>query len=142
MLEYKRIRLSKKEINKRYIQMKDKYMKYIDNKEEFFMKLFFSIMIMEDYNRPWYLRNLEYIVFFLRKFYRKEVIMSLGIMQVKTDKIIGNKKSIELAEKIINSVTNELYGVDEITLIMKVSLLYNPSQLYYEEIMKIFQCIR
>lgn len=74
MLEYKRVKLSKKKINKKYIKMKNRYMKYIGTKEDFFVKLFFSIMIMEDYNRPWYLRILEYIVFILRKFYKKKLL--------------------------------------------------------------------
>lgn len=142
MLEYKRVKLSKKKINKRYIKMKNRYMKYIGAKEDFFVKLFFSIMIMEDYNRPWYLRILEYIVFILRKFYKKKIIMSLGIMQVKTSKIIGNKKSIELAEEMIKSLVDELYRDDELTIIKKVALSYNPSQLYYEEITKIYKYIK
>ena len=68
--------------------------------------------------------------------------MSLGIMQVKTSKIIGNKKSIELAEEMIKSLVDELYRDDELTIIKKVALSYNPSQLYYEEITKIYKYIK
>lgn len=68
--------------------------------------------------------------------------MSLGIMQVKTSKIIGNKKSIELAVEMIKSLVDELYRDDELTIIKKVALSYNPSQLYYEEITKIYKYIK
>ena len=63
-------------------------------------------------------------------------------MQVKTSKIIGNKKSIELAVEMIKSLVDELYRDDELTIIKKVALSYNPSQLYYEEITKIYKYIK
>ena len=54
-------------------------------------------MIVENYNRPWLARCVEYIVFFLHK--KK---MSLGIMQVKTSDFITEKQSVELGtEKIV-----------------------------------------
>ena len=59
--------------------------------------LVISIMIVENYNRPWLVRCVEYVVFFFR---RKR--MSLGIMQVKTSKFITEKQSVELGvERIV-----------------------------------------
>lgn len=63
-------------------------------------KLVYAIMIFEDYNRPTIFRIIEYII----KLFSPNRVMSLGIMQVQTKKIISNKSSIALGvEKIINA---------------------------------------
>lgn len=58
--------------------------------------LVYSIMIVENYNRPFLIRCAEYMLFF---FCRKK--MSLGIMQVKTSKFITEKESVDLGAKKI-----------------------------------------
>lgn len=60
--------------------------------------LVYSIMIVENYNRPRTVRFLENFVFLIK---RKK--MSLGIMQVKTKKFINDTQSVQLAtQKIID----------------------------------------
>lgn len=60
--------------------------------------LVYSIMIVENYNRPYMIRMFEYLVFLIKR--RK---MSLGIMQVKTQKFINDTQSVQLAsQKIID----------------------------------------
>ena len=59
--------------------------------------LVYSIMIVENYNRPTMIRGIEYLAFFIK---RKK--MSLGIMQVKTEKYISEIESVRMgAEKIV-----------------------------------------
>lgn len=56
----------------------------------------YSIMIYEDFNRPYIVRCIEYLFFYLRK-----GVYSLGIMQYQTNKYITNKDSLLLAMKKI-----------------------------------------
>lgn len=102
------------------------------------MTVFFSIMIMENYNRPWYLRILEYILFVFKKIIYKETFMTLGIMQMRTSVIIGNVKSIRLAEVFIQEEINSHHFSNIEEMIACIALKYNPSQLYREEIFKIY----
>lgn len=71
-LAYKRVSLNSDRIIHKYIKLRKKYEKYVLCKNETFLAVFFSIMIMENYNRPWYLRILEYIFFVLKKSFIKE----------------------------------------------------------------------
>lgn len=64
-----------------------------DSEQDNFKQLIYAIMIFEDYNRPWLYRRVERIV---KKFVPKTK-MSLGIMQVQTEKNISDKESIKLA---------------------------------------------
>lgn len=102
------------------------------------MTVFFSIMIMENYNRPWYLRILEYILFAFKKIIYKETFMTLGIMQMRTSVIIGNVKSIRLAEVFIQEEISSHHFSNIEEMIACIALKYNPSQLYREEIFKIY----
>ena len=58
-----------------------------------FRCLLFAIMIYEDHCRPKAVRLMEYAV----KVFRWKSVMSLGIMQVQTKKIISDRTSIKLA---------------------------------------------
>lgn len=64
------------------------------------VSLIYAIMIYEDYNRPFAFRIIEYIVKII--LFKKE--MTLGVMQVKTKKIISSETSVKLGvEKIISA---------------------------------------
>lgn len=141
-LNYKRIKLSDGKILKKYLKFKRKYTKYISCKNNTYLAIFFSIMIMENYNRPWYLRLLEYTIFIYRKIIYKEACMSLGIMQVRTSKIIGNIKSIKLADEIIYNEYTRLKTLTDFEKIEHIAYKYNPSNLYKEEIYKIYSCVQ
>lgn len=63
--------------------------------------IIYSIMIFEDFNRP---KNARIIENFLAKHSAREI--TLGIMQVKTDKLITDEQSISLG---INKIMNSFY---------------------------------
>ena len=69
------------------------------NNLKFLQLVVYSIMIFEDFNRP---KNARLIENFVAKHSPREI--TLGIMQVKTDKLITDEQSISLGiDKIINS---------------------------------------
>ena len=139
---YKKVSLTDKQIKRRYSKLHRKYKIYLKHNDDFFVKLFFSIMLMEDFNRPWYLRIIEYLVFGCKLICNKKVTMTLGIMQIKTDCLIGNLSSIQLAEKMIIHILKEMSGMNESDKIFKVAFAYNPSKLYYDEITRIYNIIK
>lgn len=96
---------------------------------------------MENYNRPWFLRILEYIFFVFKKIIYKEAFMTLGIMQIRTNALIGNVKSIRLAEEYMQEEIIKHHFSNNEEMINCIALKYNPSQLYREEIFKIYNCI-
>ena len=67
--------------------------------------LLYAIMIVENYNRPPLIRMVENL-----KFRMSHKRMSLGIMQVKTDKMIDDKESIKQAAVIIRKLRKEYVG--------------------------------
>lgn len=140
-IAYKRVVLSRDKIINKFIRLRKKYEKYISCKNEVFLGIFFSIMIMENYNRPLYLRSLEYLLFICKKMVYKEVYMTLGIMQMRTNVLIGDVKSIKLAEKFIRQEISCHHFSNINEMISYIALKYNPSQLYKEEILKIYHCI-
>ena len=85
-------------LTSRYIKFKKKYgddiIAFFHN--NIYEAITYSIMIYEDFNRPFIIRCMEYLFFYLRK-----GIYSLGIMQYQTNKYITNKDSLLLAMKKI-----------------------------------------
>lgn len=131
-------------IIRRYCKYQGKYDKdiqYILNRECFFktsnershfVSLIYAIMIYETHNRPFWGRMIEYLI----KLVNPSRIMTLGIMQVKTNCFIGNKKSIHLA-------INKLYDTfSEADMPNKVSMSvydYNPCDNYCEQVISIYE---
>lgn len=140
-LAYKRVAYNRDRIIHKYLGLRKKYGKYVLCKNETFHAIFFSIMIMENYNRPWYLRIIEYILFMFKKIIYGEAFMTLGIMQIRTNVLIGNVKSIRLAEEYIKEeiIERNFSSIEE--MINYIALKYNPSKLYREEIFKIYNSI-
>ena len=75
----------------------------------------YAIMIYEDYNRPAVIRMFEYVI----KFIIPKRTMTLGIMQVSSNKLISSKTSIKMAiervsrpflESSENSVYEAIHG--------------------------------
>lgn len=96
-----------------------------------FQTLLFAIMIYEDHCRPWAIRLAEYG----RKliFWRAE--MSLGIMQVKTRKLIGSRQSICLAvRKVYDTLPPDKASID----LRETCWDYNPSVDYYQNVSTIY----
>lgn len=89
-------------IKSKYRKFKEKYNELIQSKchNDFYEAVTYSIMIYEDFNRPKIVRLFEKIHFYITK-----KSHTLGIMQVRTNKMIDDKTSIILAIKIIKTAT-------------------------------------
>lgn len=112
-------------------QLQNEYTFPNENYKQNFVCLVYSVMIYEDHSRPFMVRIVEYIL----KILCWKCSFSLGIMQVQSKKIIGNKSSIMLAIKklygtFINSKTDEK--------IYKTISDYNSGDKYYEEVYAIY----
>lgn len=112
--------------------------------------LTYSIMIYEDFNRPFMIRMVENLKFFVT---RKP--HTLGIMQVTTDRYINDTESVRLAiqkiaggindyirENSENSEAREEVTIYTCDLIYHIAALYNGGNPNYSaEIMQIFDKI-
>ncbi len=109
--------------------------------------LVYSIMLLENFNRPRLIRWLEYASFFLTK--RPH---SMGIMQVISTTYISDKKSIILGiEKIIGKYhhfLNEIkdrrerhYYSGDFTFVMELASSYNTSANYNSDIHEMFEIV-
>lgn len=83
---------------RKYHEFTKKFSDVVDANCEYVVDadLLYAIMIVENYNRPKLVRIVENL-----KFWMSHKRMSLGIMQVKTDKMIDDKESIKQAAEII-----------------------------------------
>lgn len=105
---YKKVDIIEKwDINNNYFRI---------NNLNFLRLVIYSIMIFEDFNRP---KNARVIENFLAKHSSREI--TLGIMQVKTDKLITDEQSISLG---INKIINSFYRY----LVDYIKLDYNYSE--------------
>lgn len=103
--------------------------------------LIYSILLYEAFNRPKVVRLIENIVFRFKK------SGTLGIMQVSSPKMIGDKKSVELGiEKILNDykqikgrITEEEFS--EEYLFRQTISQYNSGSEYLDEICELFDII-
>ncbi len=95
--------------------------------KERFRCMVFAIMIYESHNRPFLFRIMEYII----KFFCPRKTMSLGIMQVQTDRLISNKTSILLAIKKLYNAFRTGEGTEAIDEAIDD---YNPSLDYFNEV--------
>lgn len=96
----------------------------------------YSIMIYEDFNRGRFVRILEYLLFLFRK------NMSLGIMQVQTQRIIGDEESILLAGTKIKQcyeLVQEYAPLDD--CVREIAGEYNPDDRYIDNIEYIYRVI-
>ncbi|MCI7302828.1 MAG: hypothetical protein SOR93_02520 [Clostridiales Family XIII bacterium] len=134
-----------KYIDKHYKKFKKKYGSYIFDRplpEINYSKLFYSIMIFENYNRPACIRVLEYIVFCIRCVCNKRKHMSLGIMQIKTEHLIFSMESIKSADLKLQSDLKKVLPSIAIhnseNIVKAVALEYNQSILYSNQIWDIY----
>ena len=88
------------EFVKKYSGVVDAYCEHVVDAD-----LLYAIMIVENYNRPPLVRMVENL-----KFRISHKRMSLGIMQVQTDKMIDDKESIKQAADIIVKLREEYIG--------------------------------
>ncbi len=98
------------------------------------IRVIYAIMIYEDYNRPFGIRLVEWTM--KATFFRGRT-MSLGIMQVQTDKLISSRESIKLAVPPIIStfLTNQNDPIHDSIF------QHNPNSNYVEETMAIYNIL-
>ena len=112
--------------------------KVVDKKIE---ALIYSILLYEAFNRPKVVRLIENIVFRFKK------SGTLGIMQVTSSKMIGDKKSVELGiEKILNDYKRIKLRIEEEEfseeyLFRHTISQYNSGSEYLDEICELFDII-
>ena len=126
-----------KYVTSKYRYFKSKYDNIIltDNKDVRY--LVYAIMIFENYNRPWIIRKLEYIKFFI---WREA---TLGIMQIKSKEYITNiesvKKSVIFIENIYKYLPKKMKKDKKIE---KVLYKYNCSVDYVNEVKYIYELLK
>lgn len=126
-----------KYISKKYKYLKDKYNYIIKAEDQYLKNITYAIMIYENYNRPLAIRIIEYIKFLCVG------EATLGIMQVKTSKIITSEESVidgynKIREKYIEY--KEKYKRED-KVLERIVLDYNYSLEYYKEIQYIISII-
>lgn len=131
---------------RRYNKFKKKYGEFIDNtiqnsyafdctiSQTRFLYILYSIMIYEDHCRPKLVRIGEYFL----KLFRRNRIMSLGIMQVQTKRFISNKESIELAIARLYAVFSTEKGAANL---YNTIHSYNRGERYYNNVFMVFSAI-
>ncbi len=131
-----------KYIKNKYLYFKDKYDDIITTKNDQLKNITYSILLYENYNRPFAYRILEYIKFF---FTRKA---TLGIMQVETRRVITDRTSVKKGYKIIKNQylkTKEEYIKNNKNLdayfIKDVVQKYNKGKEYCNEVIYIMTTI-
>ena len=98
------------------------------------IRVIYAIMIYEDYNRPFGVRLVEWTM--KATFFRWRT-MSLGIMQVRTNRLISSRESIKLAApSIINS-----FLASQNDPIYDSIFQHNPDQNYVEETISIYNIL-
>lgn len=134
-------------IIKRYRYFNRKYNKHIEltldngyrfsspSNKKHFCCLLYAIMIYEDHNRPFLIRIAEYLLKFI--FHRHT--FSLGIMQVQSTNLIGNKMSITLA---INKLHTVFSTSNDNEKIFDTLHAYNPSNFYCREVISIYDVLK
>lgn len=130
-----------------YLHLKAKYNKVIEKECDsnyFFVQMVYSIMIYENFNRPRFVRWIEYIHFLLTK-----KPHTLGIMQVASTKWINDTQSVTLA---INKIKSDCDNIvddyakrkEEFSLrliVRKIASKYNKDDAYVEEVELLYNTI-
>lgn len=134
-------------IKARYIYFKNRYSIIIkkETKNEVLEALTFTIMIYEDFNRPKVVRIIENIRHMLTK-----KPHTLGVMQVKTDKLITDYESVILgAKKIVKSYHDYLeslidseYEFQDYSACWYIIKDYNICNDYAMEVSDLFDIIK
>lgn len=113
------------------IALRDNYKFDNEHLRDHFLCLLYSIMIYEDHCRPKAIRFVEYIV----KLFRWNKVMSLGIMQVQSEKIISSRTSVVLAIEKLYKVFSTSTGSKRLYYTI---IDYNHSFRYYAEVISIY----
>lgn len=107
---------------------------YVTDKDNGIWILLFSIMIFENYNRGGFLRIIEKIKVLLGK------SATVGIMQVKSDSMLSDKRSIEIAYDRLKTQfeSGKIEDMDE-SNVLGCAIKYNPDEDYAKSVAFIYQ---
>lgn len=97
--------------------------------------LIYSIMVYEDFNRPFIFRKAENMI----KFLNPDRKMTMGVMQIFTEKYISDEESVELASKKIKNAYIENIGGDPMHSAISD---YNSTNEYYGEVIAIYDMLK
>lgn len=126
-----------REFRKKYNNIVKSHCEYVVDAD-----MLFAIMIVENYNRPPLARFVENLKF--RLSHKK---MSLGIMQVKTTKLITNEDSIVEALHIITHLRKEYLEKYQYSELLRPYICYiaekynGGNELYIDEVVYVFEKI-
>jgi len=136
-------------IENRYNKFKTRYKSIIEAKtnDKNLEPLIYAIMIYEDYNRPYIIRQIEYLSFYIHKLFSENKEYTLGIMQYRTSNKIDDNESLSLAIKKINNdydsykkkilSKKEVY-ISEYNAIWEITSNYNIRSDYPEQVSNIY----
>lgn len=120
-----------------YARLKNKYHKYVNTKNNDIKLITYSIMIYENYKNPLLMRKLDNL---LVKYDTEAT--ELGIMQIKTNKLITDEESIKLA---VNKITKiiEKEQIKKITdkNIEKVLQKFKNNDIFIKDVSDIYRKI-
>lgn len=127
---YKLEKRKEKYILKNYEYLKDKYQDIIKTKSKQLHMITYAIMIYENFNRPYVVRTLEKIKFFIKG------NATLGIMQVNTRVLIDDRTSVKRGYNILkkNYFKNKKIFDNKEDLINETISSYNRGQKYLNEV--------
>lgn len=118
-----------------YARLKNKYNKYVNNTNKDINRIIYSIMIYENYKNPLLMRKLDTL---LVKYGSEST--ELGIMQVKTNKVITDEESIKIASnkiaKIYDKEVKKQMSEQNLKAILKK---YKNDDTFIEEVKDIYQ---
>lgn len=131
-----------KYIKNKYVYFKDKYGDIIRTKNEELKNITYSILLYENYNRPFIYRIMEYIKFIFTRH------ATLGIMQVSSRTFISSRTSVKRGYKLIKDEYYKLrkkyirkHMLLDIGFIIDVISSYNNGREYSDEIVYIMTII-
>lgn len=130
-------------IEKKYRRFLKKYKKTINahTDDRFVRRLTMSILIAEDHQKPWYLRMGEYAAFLALKCLRKKPSMTLGVAQVRMNRMIFGKQSVTAAVRILQQYRMTYRDLPEDEALAVIARKYNHCDDYVNKVVQIYRVI-
>ncbi|MDD3164627.1 MAG: hypothetical protein PHS97_02090 [Oscillospiraceae bacterium] len=100
-----------------------------------------SILIAEDHQKPWYLRMGEYAAFLALKCLRKKPSMTLGVAQVRMNRMIFGKQSVTAAVRILQQYRMTYRDLPEDEALAVIARKYNHCDDYVNKVVQIYRVI-
>ena len=121
-----------------YARLKNRYNIYVNTKNKDISNIIYSIMVYENYKNPYFFRKLDNL---LVKYGTEAT--ELGIMQIKTTKVITDEESIKLALTKINKLyEKEVANKMSIQNLKNILKKYKNDDTFIEEISDIYDKIK